>query len=154
MEPLGVRRLGYVEHGRALEELAASHAVLCILDDAPGAERIYPGKIFELLYLGLPCLTIAPEGVLADFAREHDLGVVVSPTDPDAIVGALSAWLQAFRDRKWATCDRRDSNGRQAGMERFHRRRLAGEFAQVFERAIIRSRREMPQPVPSTSAAK
>jgi glycosyltransferase involved in cell wall biosynthesis len=153
-EALGVHCLGYAEHARALEELAASHAVLCILDDAPGAERIYPGKIFELLYLGRPCLTIAPEGMLADFAREHDLGVVVSPTDPDAIVGALSAWLQAFRDRKWATCDRTDSPLRRAGMERFHRRQLAGEFVQVFERAIARSRREMPQLVPSHSAAK
>jgi glycosyltransferase involved in cell wall biosynthesis len=154
MEALGVRRLGYAEHGRALEELAASHATLCILDDAPGTERIYPAKIFELLYLGRPCLTIAPEGVLADFAREHELGVVVSPADPDVIARTLAGWLRAFRDGGWAIVDRRDSNGRRAGIERFDRRRLAGEFAHVFEHAVVRARRQMPQPVPSIFSAK
>jgi glycosyltransferase involved in cell wall biosynthesis len=154
MEALGVRRLGYVEHGHALEELAASHAVLCLLDDVPGAERIYPAKIFELMYLGRPCLTIAPEGALADLARDHELGAVVSPADVDGIAGTLGGWLQAFRDGKCATCDRLDSNGRRAGTEQFHRRRLAGEFARVFEYAVARARHQMPQPVPSISTAK
>ncbi|HEV3190830.1 MAG TPA: glycosyltransferase, partial [Polyangiaceae bacterium] len=57
-EPMGVHRLGYLEHEQALVELARSHAVLCLLDDLPGASRIYPAKIFEIMYLGRPCLAL------------------------------------------------------------------------------------------------
>lgn len=154
MEALGVHRLGYLEHRRALKALAASHAVLCMLDDAPGAERIYPGKLFELLYLGRPCLTIAPEGVLAAFAREHALGAVVSPADPDAIMRTLADWLREFRNGAWTPGGRPASNGQRAGVGRFHRRRLAGEFARVFEHAVARARGGSPQAVSPLSATK
>src|SRR5262249_30997160 len=46
-EALGVERVGYVPHGRVLRELSASHLTLCLLDDVPGSERVYPAKIFE-----------------------------------------------------------------------------------------------------------
>ncbi|HTM44854.1 MAG TPA: glycosyltransferase, partial [Polyangiaceae bacterium] len=34
-EALGIHRLGYLDHARAIEQLAASHVALCILDDVP-----------------------------------------------------------------------------------------------------------------------
>ncbi|HEX3595279.1 MAG TPA: glycosyltransferase [Polyangiaceae bacterium] len=154
MEGYGVRRLGYVAHDRALRELAASHAVLCMLDDAAGAERIYPAKIFELMYLGRPCLTVAPDGALASIVREHELGPVLSPRDPEAITLTLVAWLSAFRDGRWATCDPGASSGQRTKIERFHRERLAGEFANVFERAVSHARAPASHPEPAFSAAK
>src|SRR5262249_13185339 len=58
-EAMGVERVGYVPHDEVVRELSGSHIALCILDDVPGVERIYPAKIFELMYLGRPTLTLA-----------------------------------------------------------------------------------------------
>ena len=101
-EQLGVRQLGYVEHARVLEELAASHATLCILDDVPGTERVYPAKIFELMQLRRPCFTLAPEGALADLVRRHRLGSVVPPRDSGKDLRRARAHVTRFRRRRRA----------------------------------------------------
>lgn len=124
-ELLGVERNGYIEHDRVLGELSASHGVICLLDDVPGAERIYPGKVFELMCLRRPCLTLAPEGALTDLVRRHNLGEVVAPRDEAAIAEALERMIVAFREGALPLeADVRD-------IERFHRRSLAGEFGEV-----------------------
>src|SRR5262249_23643424 len=94
---LGVTRHGYLEHSRAVAALGRSHAALCMLEDVPGAERIYPAKIFEVLFLGRPCLTIAPEGALARLVRRYGLGDVVHPRDTEAIAATLARMLAEFR---------------------------------------------------------
>ena len=130
---LGVRRLGYLQHAEALAELARSHAVLCLLDDMPGADRIYPAKIFEIMYVGRPCLALAPEGALADLVRKHVLGDVIPPRDSEGIFENLSRRLRDFRDRGVGTAS--GAAGRAVGTERFHRKRQAGEFARIFRDA-------------------
>jgi glycosyltransferase involved in cell wall biosynthesis len=154
MDKYGVRRTEYLEHDRALEELAASHAVLCLLDDAPGVERIYPAKIFELLYLGRPCLTVAPDGALSAFAREHEMGPVVRPSDPDAIVRALVEFLNAFREGRWAAYVPPLTRNRRSKIERFHRQRLAGQFSTIFEHAVSHARASVSHSEPSFLSAK
>jgi glycosyltransferase involved in cell wall biosynthesis len=129
-EALGVERLGYLEHDRAIEELAKSHAAVCILDAAPGAERVYPAKIFEIMYLRRPCLVLAPEGALADLVRRHRVGEVVASGDADAISSALERMLRAFRD---GTAPKASSP---VDVERFDRRHQAGQFAEVFRSAV------------------
>jgi glycosyltransferase involved in cell wall biosynthesis len=141
MEALGVERVGYLEHRQALAELAQSHAVLCLLDDCPGASRIYPAKIFEIMHLGRPCLALTPEGALADLVRRHTLGEVVSPRDPEAICAALARGLRLFRDRGVAP-----ASARAVGTDAFHRRHLAGEFARIFRIAVDASRDKVAQP--------
>jgi glycosyltransferase involved in cell wall biosynthesis len=130
---LGVTTHGYVPHDEVLASLSASHLTLCLLDDAPGATRIYPAKVFELMHLGRPILTIAPEGALTRLARRHALGDVVAPPHDDvAIAEVLARRLRAFRDaRPWARTVRsvpRDT-------ARFDRRALAGRFARVLRDA-------------------
>jgi glycosyltransferase involved in cell wall biosynthesis len=127
-EALGVKRLGYLEHSRALAHLASSHAALCILDDVPGVERIYPAKIFEIMRSGRPCLALTPEGALAQLVRRHRLGEVVAPRDAGAIAAALARILRAFVEGApipHAPVD----------IERFDRRVQAAHFAQVFRAA-------------------
>jgi glycosyltransferase involved in cell wall biosynthesis len=138
MDTKGVRRLGYLDHQAALAELAQSHAVLCILDDLPGADRIYPAKIFEIMYLGRPCLALTPEGALADLVRKHVLGDVVHPRDPEAIFAALLHRLRSFRDRGAATFN--EAAAHPIDIERFDRRRQAGEFARIFRAAVEHAR--------------
>jgi glycosyltransferase involved in cell wall biosynthesis len=95
---LGVRQLGYLEHQATLQQLARSHATLCILDQVDGVERIYPAKIFELMRLKRPCLALSPEGALTRLVRRHRLGEVVAPRDAAAIATALSGLLCRYRD--------------------------------------------------------
>jgi glycosyltransferase involved in cell wall biosynthesis len=127
-EKLGVTRLGYVEHARAIALLAASHAALCILDDVSGVERIYPAKIFEIMRVGRTCLALTPEGALARLVRRHRLGQVVPPRDPQAVAAALAHMLRDFRDNRAPPHSPIDT-------ERYDRRLQAGQFAEVFRRA-------------------
>jgi len=133
-EALGVRRVGYVEHHRAVEELAASHAALCILDDVEGVSRIYPAKIFEIMHLARPCLALTPEGALSKLVRRCRAGEVVAPGDAPAIAETLERWVRRFRS---------DPNARHDGpidVERFDRREQAGEFASALRTALALAR--------------
>ncbi|HEX2878968.1 MAG TPA: glycosyltransferase [Polyangiaceae bacterium] len=132
-ESLGVRRLGYLEHAEAIEQLAASHAVLCILDDVAGVERIYPAKIFEIMQLKRYCFALTPEGSLADLVRAHQLGEVIAPRDIESIANRLAHALREFRMGTRLEPAPTD-------IERFDRRRQAEQFAALF-RGIVASRR-------------
>jgi glycosyltransferase involved in cell wall biosynthesis len=134
MEQLGVKRVGYLAHDEALRALAASHMVLCILDDAPGVERIYPAKIFEAMYLGRPCLTLAPDGALSRLVERYKIGYRLRPRDEAAICELLAQKLRAFRDgARGATIE-----AGAGGIERFDRRVTAGSFADVMRDAMAR----------------
>jgi hypothetical protein len=116
-----------------IAELGATDLALCILDDAPFVERIYPAKIFELMYLaqqfGRPCLTLAGPGVLADLVTRHHVGALIGPRDEAGIAAYLAQLLTAFQAGELPP------RPAPIGIERFHRRQLAGEFAEVFARA-------------------
>lgn len=133
-EALGVRRLGYMEKHAVTAELARSHMTLCLLDDVPGNERIYPGKVFELMYLGRPCLTLAPPGALAELATRHRLGPVLAPRDAPAIAAHLATAVRAFRDGTY------DVRAAAVDIERYHRRQQAGQVADILARARARAR--------------
>lgn len=131
MEALGVRRTGHVAKADVMPLLAASHMALCLLDEMPGAERVYPAKVFELMYLGRPCLVLAPEGELASLARRHALGPVIAPRDEEAIAAELENALREFREGRYRA--RRAPAG---DIARFDRLAQAGRFAGVFDEAL------------------
>ncbi len=126
-ESLGVTRFGYLPHAEALRLLAESHVPLCLLADLPGSDRIYPAKIFEIMRLGRPALTLTPEGALARLVRRHRLGDVVPPSDVVAIAAVLERIVRAFVDGTLGRAER------PIDVERFDRRLLAGEFARALE---------------------
>jgi glycosyltransferase involved in cell wall biosynthesis len=136
-EALGVSTHGYVAHDEVLASLAASHMTLCLLDDVPGTQRIYPAKIFELMHLGRPILTLAPDGALTRLARRHELGDVVMPRDEAAIAEALARRLRAFRD---APPEERAVRSSPRGAADYDRRALAGRFATVLRDAASDAR--------------
>jgi glycosyltransferase involved in cell wall biosynthesis len=137
-EALGVERVGYVPHDDVLRQLSASHMTLCLLDDVPGVERIYPAKIFELMRLGRPVLTLAPAGsALARLVQRHALGPVLPPRDDVAIASALEAHLLAFRRSGNAPAQWQNA----PGIARYDRRALAGEFAEILGDASRSARR-------------
>jgi hypothetical protein len=146
-EALGVRRLGYLEHHRALQELARCHVALCLLDDCAGAERVYPAKIFEILALRRPCLALCPEGELASLVRSQCLGEVVPPRDAERIAAVLSELLHRFE------CGQLPPETQPVEPERFDRRRQAGLFAEVMASARAKAARQKPSVSPGQSRA-
>lgn len=133
-EAFGVRRVGYLEHARALEELALCHVALCLLDEQAGAERIYPAKIFEIMALRRPCLALCPEGALAALVREQRLGEVVPPRDPERIALSFESLLSRFGAGELPQSSAPLDPGR------FDRRRQAARFARVLSDAARRAR--------------
>ena len=137
-QALGVERIGYVPHSRVLLELAASHLTVCILDDVPGAERVYPAKLFELMRLGRPILTLAPpHSAAARLVEQHGFGPALGPRDVEAIASELRRRLQAFRSGDY----RLDSGQNAAAIECFDRRALAARFAELLRDAAAHARR-------------
>lgn len=132
-EALGVERLGYVAHDEVLPRLAAAHEVLCVLDEVPGNERIYPAKIFELMMLGRPLLTLSPPGALQRLVEQLNLGPVLPPRDEAMIARHLGARLEEFLSGKIDT--ERKQN---PAIARFHRSALAARFADVLRAAADR----------------
>jgi len=124
---LGVRTLGYMDHSAALAESARSHLNLCLLSDAPGAERIYPQKIFELAHIGRPILTLAPLGALAGLVGELGLEPAIHPEDEEAIAEYLVSQLRRFQAGVGV-----GTHTMGGSEKRFSRDRLAGELANLF----------------------
>jgi glycosyltransferase involved in cell wall biosynthesis len=134
LQALGVECVGYLAHEEMMKEVLRSHLLLCLLDDVAGAERIYPAKVFELMALQRPCLTLAPEGALADLVRQHRLGVLLPPRDEEKIAEYLAGLLRDYRDGKAPV------QPPPVGTERYDRKALAGEFADVFRKAAAWAR--------------
>ena len=135
MEALGVKRIGYLDHDEAVRALASSHLALCILDDTAGVERINPAKIFELMAIKRPALTLAPDGALSRLVERHRIGDRLPPRDEAAICALLAAKLRAFRDGQPAAALT------PVDTEQFDRRAIAGAFAGVMTAAIQRAHR-------------
>ena len=133
-ERLGIVRVGYVDKDRVIPMLSASHIALCLLDDVAGVERIYPAKIFELMYLGRPCLTLSPPGALTELVERQGMGAVFAPRDEEAIAAYLESQLRAFRDGTLST------RSVAVDIGRYDRRAQAGEFAEVFRQAVAAAR--------------
>jgi hypothetical protein len=137
-EALGVERAGYLPHDEITRALAASHLALCLLDEAPFVERIYPAKIFELMHLaakfGLRVLTLSPPGALADLVAAHRVGPLLAPRDEEAIAAFLAAELRAF------VAGQRPPAPAPVDVERYDRNATAGEFARVMALAQARAR--------------
>ncbi len=133
LERIGIECVGYVPHDRVIGELSRCHVTLCILDDALGVERIYPAKIFELMRLSQPVLALTREGALSRLVRTHNLGVVIPPRAVERVAEQLSHWLVDFRN---GIIPQRQGNDT-ISIERYHRRVLAGEFADLMRRASL-----------------
>jgi glycosyltransferase involved in cell wall biosynthesis len=129
VQALGVECVGYLPHDLMLKEVLNNHLLLCLLDEVPGAQHIYPAKVFELMALGRPCLTLAPDGALADLVRDCRLGDLLPPRDAGRITAYLGRLLREFRD------GRVPSQPPPVKIDRYNRKALAGEFAEVFRKA-------------------
>ncbi len=78
--------IGYVPHGKSLEYLMTSDALLLIVDESKESEEIVPGKVYEYVGVGKPILAIAPpESAIADLMQKTGSGRVAHQTEIDKI---------------------------------------------------------------------
>ncbi len=84
--------LGYLPHDQLMKEMAASDAILCLLDPSNGNNRIgTPNRLFEAMAIGLP--VIASEGTLSgEIVRQTGCGVVMAWSEEEfaKVVNELS----------------------------------------------------------------
>ncbi len=133
-ESIGITRLGYMAKKAVTQKLAASHLNLCTLSSDDEARRIYPGKIFELMALGRPVLTLAPQGILTALVKKHHVGVCFEPDAAVEIAADLTSRLRSFLAGTYSITTQC------VDIDRFHRRALAGRMASVLTEAIERAR--------------
>jgi glycosyltransferase involved in cell wall biosynthesis len=129
-----IERIPYVPREQALRMLAESHVALLILDEVPHADAMYPAKIFEIMHLRRPLLALAPRGAVSRLIEKHNLGTVVGPRDPAAIAEAIAKYVRTFENEGFiARAQPRD-------IQRFQRRAIAEQFADVFREAVLRGK--------------
>lgn len=114
----------YCDHPIALATMASADALLLLLSDLPGAERVAPAKVFEYFATGRPLLAVMPDGEIAGLVRGAQPDAHRLPAD----VAGIADWLGA-RLAGTAPATPTDAS---AGA-RFERRALAGQLASLLD---------------------
>lgn len=118
---------GQVPHTQAIREMQAADVLLLTLPQAPNAETIMAGKVFEYLAAGRPILSVGPDGgVAGKLVTSLQAGMTAS-CQAESICHALSSIWQQFNEGRLpsgCTPDR---------LTPFTRRNLAGRLAALFE---------------------
>jgi glycosyltransferase involved in cell wall biosynthesis len=118
---------GYVGHERAIREMQGATALLFY---APATTRATSGKIFEYLLSGRPILSVARADNLAhSLVADLGAGVAAEPDDPQGIDDALATLYGHWQDGSLAV----GPDVRSATLERFSRRRLTADLANVLD---------------------
>lgn len=76
-----VEHKSYVTHQESIKVLNQANALLLLIDDGPGSEGIYTGKIFEYIRSGKPILGAIPDGVAKDLIVETRTGYFAHPSN-------------------------------------------------------------------------
>jgi glycosyltransferase involved in cell wall biosynthesis len=96
--PKVVKHTGQVGHKESLNELSRANALLLIIDEGPGSEGIYTGKIFEYIRSGKIILGIVPEGVAKDLILDTHTGYTAYPSRIDEIENIIHKAYLSFID--------------------------------------------------------
>ena len=130
LDQLPVVRVGYVDHGAAMAEMAGADVLLLY---APSINRGPSGKIYEYLVSGRPILCVAGRDNFA-FRLVDELGAgrCAEPTDQPAIERAIEELYGAWKNGGLAV----DPEVKAEALRRYSRRRLTAELATVLRTAL------------------
>ncbi|HEX3928046.1 MAG TPA: hypothetical protein VHW65_08605 [Gemmatimonadales bacterium] len=121
----------YAEHPVAVATMRSADALLLLLSDLPGVDRVAPAKAFEYFAAARPMLAILPDGETAGLVRSVEPGAHFVPADISGIAGWLAQRLSGNTvSRELAGADRT------AAIARFERRALTGELAGVLDQLV------------------
>jgi len=113
---------GYMEHKKSIECLFDSDILWMTIGQAPGADGISTGKLYEYFGTRKPVLGLVPEGVAAEDIRRYGNGVVVDPDDEDGAADAIRSLAESVLSGGLPEVN-------EAFVRSLHRRRLAQEMA-------------------------
>ena len=86
--------MGYVSHGKVIEEQLKSKVLLLMVNNTPNAKGIITGKVFEYIASGRPILVIGPkDGDLSEIITKTNSGIVC---DYDNIEELKSSILKLY----------------------------------------------------------
>ena len=88
----------YCDHPIALATMASADALLLLLSDLPGAERVAPAKVFEYFATGRPILAVMPEGEIAGLVRGAQPDAHRTPA-PSALTVPATSWPRIIGSR-------------------------------------------------------
>jgi glycosyltransferase involved in cell wall biosynthesis len=94
--PVHVVEHNYMAHDLVLDLMRSADVLCALLTDAPGAERVLPGKIFEYMACRRPILAIAPPGDLWQVLEDYPAAHRYEPSDVGGITAFLARRLQEF----------------------------------------------------------
>jgi len=130
--PVDVTNIAYCDHTEAIGWMQSADALLLLLTDGPGADRVAPAKLFEYLAVGKPILAVLPAGETAEIVSQFWPTGHQPPHDPVQISRWLAGAVQAWR--VGAESARAFSQEEQAAADRFSRRELTRELALLLDR--------------------
>ncbi|MEM1069348.1 MAG: glycosyltransferase [Planctomycetota bacterium] len=90
--PIRVQCHDYMPHRQALDIASSADALLLLLANEEGAERVVPAKLFEYMALSKPILAVCPEGETKQLLRENGHTSHFHPNEVDDI----RQWLMAY----------------------------------------------------------
>jgi glycosyltransferase involved in cell wall biosynthesis len=123
-----VKEMGHLPREEFVRLLKAADLLLAINYD--GFSTLIPGKIYEYWAVGgPPILLLSCQGAAQSLVEKHNLGIVARPDDVEAIESAV---LQAYRQREAGNSPQISTEG----IERYDRKALTGELAQVLSTAV------------------
>lgn len=122
-----VVQTGYVDHASAVAEMQSAHVLALHI---PAVSRAIPGKLFEYLAAGRPILAVLHRGNPAfSILSEIGAGGAFEADDFDGIREALRGFYRDWEAGRGGA----PPVPRERVLERFGRRRLAGELAALLD---------------------
>jgi len=118
-------------HRQALRLAFSSHLLLLILGHDPRGAAIIPAKLFEYLFTGKPILALVSEGETAEMIRSHDAGTVITSSDVEEIGLGIQQYYEGHLKG-----NRFQSRSNSREIEKYHRRHLTAELAEIFDSLV------------------
>jgi glycosyltransferase involved in cell wall biosynthesis len=126
-----VRFLGYQPKDRLGESLSAADLHLVPLDPRV-ASCLMPSKLYGVLASGTPLVAVAPDDCeLADLIREHEVGFVAPPSDPEKMAAAI-----ASLSSQPEFCRRMGARARQLAETEYDRKRVTVRFGTLLREVL------------------
>ena len=124
-----VRYEGWVPHVESIRYLQESDALLmCMIPQSGGGNEKLSGKGFEYLFMRKPFLCLAKPGLTSELFAQTELAHIVDPYDEAGIEREL---ISLYENRNG------DAVANEELVQKFDRRNLTGELAEIFESLLI-----------------
>ncbi len=125
-----IEKVGYVPHKQAAELVAASDALLLIVDDTSTVDEIVPGKVYEYLGAMRPVIALAPPtGAIGRLLIETKAGRSAAQSD----VGGVAEIIRMYYDM-WQRGENPASAFDTDSIMLYERRESTRKLAALFDR--------------------